>query len=115
MVHQHPCIKAMMRACADGLKISFPTLIKYLTVMSYKGIDLPLKVVGLMSTEELLQEFRLQLSPVPSGPWLNELSQILALSLSVNGKAFLECSANLLEIPNMRVWIFVFHTMKGWE
>ena len=69
MVHQHPCIKAMVRACTDGFKIPFPALIKPFTVMSCKGVDLPLQVVGLMSTEELLQEFRLQLGPVPDGPW----------------------------------------------
>ena len=54
MVHQHPCIKAMVRACTDGFKIPFPTLIKPFTVMSCKGVDLPLQVVGLMSIEELL-------------------------------------------------------------
>ena len=69
MVHQHPCIKAMTRACTDGLQISFPALIKSFTVMSYKGVDLPLQVVGLMSTEEILQEFHLQLGLVPDGPW----------------------------------------------
>ena len=69
MVHQHPCIKAMMRACTDGLKIPFPALIKSFTVMSCKGVDLPFQVFGIMSTEELLQEFRLQLSSVPDGPW----------------------------------------------
>ena len=69
MVHQHSCIKAMVRACIDGFKIPIPTLIKSFTVMSCKGVDLPLQVVGLMSTEELLQEFRLQLSLVPDGPW----------------------------------------------
>ena len=69
MVHQNPCVKAMMRACTDGLKIPFPALIKSLTVMSCKGIDFPLQVVGLMSTEELFQELCLQLSPVPDDPW----------------------------------------------
>ena len=69
MVDQHPCIEAMVWARIDGLEIPFPALIKSFTVMSCKGVDLPLQVVGLMSTEELLQEFRLQLSPVPDGPW----------------------------------------------
>ena len=59
----------MMRAWTDGFKISFPALIKFLTVMSCKGVDLPLEIVGLMGTEELLQKFRLQLSSVPDGPW----------------------------------------------
>ena len=68
MVNQHPCIEAMVWARIDGLKIHFLALIKSFTVMSCKGVDLPLQVVGLMSTEELLQEFRLQLSPVPDGP-----------------------------------------------
>ena len=70
MVDQHPCIKAMVSARIDGLHISFPALIKSLTVMGCKGVDLPLQVVGLMSTKELFQKFRLLLSPVPYGPWL---------------------------------------------
>ena len=69
MVHQHPCIKAMMKACTDGFQISLPALIKSFTVMSCKGVDHPLQVVGLMVTEELLQKFRLQLDLVPDGPW----------------------------------------------
>ena len=69
MVDQHPCIKVMVWVGIYGLQISFPLLIKSFTVMSCKGVDLPLKVVGLMSNGELLQEFRLQLSPVPDGPW----------------------------------------------
>ena len=67
MVDQHPCIEAMVWACIDGLQISFPTLIK--SFISCKGVDLPLQVVGLMSTEELLQKFRLQHGSVPDGPW----------------------------------------------
>ena len=69
MVDQHPCIEAMVWAGIYGLQISFPALIKPFTVMSCKGVDLPLQVVSLMSIEELLQELRLQLSPVPDGPW----------------------------------------------
>ena len=59
MVDQHPCIEAMVWAHIDGFKISFPALIKFLTVMSCKGVDLPLEIVGRMGTEELLQKFRL--------------------------------------------------------
>ena len=92
----------MMRACTDGLKIPFPALIKSLTVISFKGIDLPLQVVGLMSTEELLQEFFLQLSLVPDGPWLSELSQILDLSLRVKGKAF-NLSKSMSNAPSLNV------------
>ena len=69
LVDQHPHIEAMVWACIDGLKIPFPALIKSLTVMSYKGINFPLQIVGLMGTEELLQKFRLQLGPVPDGHW----------------------------------------------
>ena len=69
MVDQHPCIEAMVWPRIDGFKISFPSLIKFLTVMSCKGVDFPLEIVGLMGTEELLQKFRLQLSLVPDGPW----------------------------------------------
>ena len=69
MVDQIPCIEAMVWAGIYGLQISFPALIKSFTVMSCKGVDLPLQVVGLMSTEELLQKFRLQLGSVPDGPW----------------------------------------------
>ena len=69
MVNQHPRIEAMVWVRIDGFKIPFPSLIKSFTVMSCKGVDLPLQIVGLMGTEELLQKFRLQLSPVPNGPW----------------------------------------------
>ena len=69
VVYQHPGVKAMVRACIDGFKIPFPTLIKSLTVMSCKGINFPLQIVGLMGTEKFLQKFRLQLCPVPDGPW----------------------------------------------
>ena len=69
MVDQHPCIEAMVWACIDGFKIPFPALIKSFTVMCCKGVDFPLQIVGLMGTEELLQKFCLQLSPVPDGPW----------------------------------------------
>ena len=67
--YQHPCVKAMVWACIDGFKIPFPALIKFFTVMSCKGVDLPLQIVGLVCTEELLQKFCLQLCPVPDGPW----------------------------------------------
>ena len=69
MVDQHPRIEAMVWACIDGFKIPFLALIESFTVMSCKGVDLPLQIVGLMGTEELLQKFRLQLNPVPDGPW----------------------------------------------
>ena len=44
----------MVRAGTDGLHIPFPALIKFLTVMSCKGVDLPRQIVTLMGTEELL-------------------------------------------------------------
>ena len=69
MVDQHPCIEAMVGAGIYGLQISFPPVIKSFTVMSCKDVDLPLQVVCLMSSEELLKEFRLQLNLVPDGPW----------------------------------------------
>ena len=69
VVYQHPGIKAMVWACIDGFKIPFLALIKFFTVMSCKGVDLPLQIVGLMCIEELLQKFCLQLCPVPDGPW----------------------------------------------
>ena len=69
VVYQHPCVKAMVWACIDGFKISFPALIKIFTVMSCKGVDLPLRIIGLVCIEELLQKFCLQLYPVPNGPW----------------------------------------------
>ena len=59
----------MVRACIDSFKIPFPALIKPLTVMSCKGVNFPLQIVGLMGIEELLQKFYLQLCPVPDGPW----------------------------------------------
>ena len=59
----------MVRAGTDGLHIPFPALIKFFTVMSCKGVDLPLQIVGFVGTEELLQKFSLQLCPVPDGPW----------------------------------------------
>ena len=69
MVDQHPRIEAMVWSCIDGFKIPFPTLIKFFIVMSCKGVDLPLQIVGLVGTKELLQKFCLQLCPVPDGPW----------------------------------------------
>ena len=69
MVDQHPRIEAMVWACIDGFKIPFPALIKIFTVMSCKGVDLPLQIVGLVGIEELLQKFCLRLCPVPDGPW----------------------------------------------
>ena len=69
VVYQHPSVKAMVRACTDGFKIPFPALIKIFTVMSCKDVDLPLQIVGLVCTEELLQKFCLQLCPVLDGPW----------------------------------------------
>ena len=59
----------MVMACTDSFKIPFPALIKSLTVMSCKGINFCLQIVGLMGTEELLQKLSLQLCPVPDGPW----------------------------------------------
>ena len=69
VINQHPGIKAMVRVGTDGPRIPFSALIKFLTVMSCKGADLPLQIVGLVCTEELLQKFFLQLCPVPDGPW----------------------------------------------
>ena len=69
VVYQHPCVKVMVRACTDGFKIRFPALIKIFTVMSCKAVDLPLQIVGLVCTEELLQKFYLQLCLVLDGPW----------------------------------------------
>ena len=57
VVYQHPCVKAMVWACIDGFKIPFLALIKIFTVMSCKGVDLPLRIIGLVCTEELLQKF----------------------------------------------------------
>ena len=59
----------MVWECIDGFKIPFPALIKFFTVMSCKGVDLPFQIVGFVCTEELLQKFCLQLCPVPNGPW----------------------------------------------
>ena len=69
MVDQHPRIEAMVWACIDGFKIPFLALIKIFTVMSCKGVDLPLQIVGLVGIEELLQKLCLRLCPVPDGPW----------------------------------------------
>ena len=69
VVYQNPCVKAMVWACIDGFKIPFPALIKFFTVMSCKGVDLPLRIIGLVCAEELFQKFYLQLYPVPDGPW----------------------------------------------
>ena len=59
----------MVGACIDGFKIPFPSLIKFFTVMSCKGVDLPLQIVGLVCIGELLQKFFLELCSVPDGPW----------------------------------------------
>ena len=59
----------MVRACTDSFKIPFPALIESLIVMSCKGVDFSLQIVGLMGTEELLQKFCMQLCLVPDGPW----------------------------------------------
>ena len=69
VVYKHPCVKAMVRACTDGFKIPFLALIKFFTVMSCKGVDLPLQIVGLVGTKELLQKFCLQLCPISNSSW----------------------------------------------
>ena len=81
----------MVRAGTDGLHIPFPALIKSLTVMSCKGVDLPLQIVGLVGIEELLVVLS-----------LSELSQILALSLRVKGKAF-SLSKSISNAPSLKV------------
>ena len=126
MVHQYPGIKAMVRAGTDGLHIPFPALIKVFTVMSYKGVDLPLQIGCLWALKNFFKNSSYSSAQFLMVLGLSEQSQILALSLRVKGKAF-NFNSSISVAPSLKVvqtsskswivcvWIFIFHTMKSWE
>ena len=52
VVYKHPSIETMMWTSTDGLPEPHPALIESLIVMGSKCVDLPLQIVGLVSTKE---------------------------------------------------------------
>ena len=114
----------MVWTCIDGFKIPFPALIKIFIVMSCKGVDLPLLIVGLVCTEELLQKNFLELYLIPDGPWPYWIKPNFGYVFEGQRESFqleqvhikcslLESRANFLKISDVCVWIFVFHNMKS--
>ena len=54
MVYKHPFVETMMWTSTDGLHEPLLALVESLIVIGSKCVDLPLQIVGLVSTEEFL-------------------------------------------------------------
>ena len=102
MTDQHPSIKTMVRTVVDGFQISLPTLVKLLIVIGCIGICCLFRVLVLCVLKNFLRNSACIFVQFLIVLGLRELSQILALSSKVKGKAF-NFSNSISIAPSLKV------------